>query len=239
VIKMKCLIKTTTFKNAIKALNAVVDETTVTADAYGLHFCAVDPSHVAMIKIELPKESFFQYECEGETFGMDIEKLNNVLNIVKDDTLNFSVFNGRMFFRFDNIQRTMNVIEPDTILNFPNVNIDDIIFSIQIEQLMVAMKAGQKICNSFRFEAKDKTTCIFFSDDTDECEICLETKDLSVLSDTSVEFPVDFFTSMIKTIAAKTPIEIYLSSNMPLLMSFGFDEYSQATYMLAPIIHED
>ncbi len=54
------------FRNLVKALSVIVEEGTFNMDEAQLKLLAMDPSHVAMVDFELPREFFEKYKCEGE-----------------------------------------------------------------------------------------------------------------------------------------------------------------------------
>ncbi|MEM4727251.1 MAG: hypothetical protein QXD04_03250, partial [Candidatus Bathyarchaeia archaeon] len=54
------------FRNLIKAISVVVEEGSFRIDEEQMRLLAMDPSHVAMIDFELPREFFDRYSAEGE-----------------------------------------------------------------------------------------------------------------------------------------------------------------------------
>ncbi|MBA7674767.1 hypothetical protein ES703_82992 [subsurface metagenome] len=54
------------FRNLMKALAAVIEEGCFNINGEKIELLAMDPSHVAMVDFELPKEFFDSYVCEGE-----------------------------------------------------------------------------------------------------------------------------------------------------------------------------
>ena len=54
------------FRNLVKALSVIVEEGTFNMDEAQVKLLAMDPSHVAMVDFELPREFFDKYSCEGE-----------------------------------------------------------------------------------------------------------------------------------------------------------------------------
>jgi proliferating cell nuclear antigen len=54
------------FRNLVKALSVIVEEGTFNMDEAQVKLLAMDPSHVAMVDFELPREFFDRYECGGE-----------------------------------------------------------------------------------------------------------------------------------------------------------------------------
>lgn len=55
------------FRNLVKALSVIVEEGGFRMDEEQVKLLAMDPSHVAMVDFELPKEFFDRYACEGES----------------------------------------------------------------------------------------------------------------------------------------------------------------------------
>ena len=58
--------KIDTFRNLIKSLSVIVEEGCFTLGEDQMGLLAMDPSHVAMVDFELPREAFDKYLCEGE-----------------------------------------------------------------------------------------------------------------------------------------------------------------------------
>ncbi|MQY83300.1 hypothetical protein GH157_06385, partial [archaeon] len=54
------------FRNLVKALSVIVEEGTFNMNEAQIKLLAMDPSHVAMVDFELPREFFDKYSCEGE-----------------------------------------------------------------------------------------------------------------------------------------------------------------------------
>ncbi|GAG84061.1 unnamed protein product [marine sediment metagenome] len=55
------------FRNLVKALAAVLEDGCFNIDGEKIELLSMDPSHVAMVDFELPREFFDSYVCDGET----------------------------------------------------------------------------------------------------------------------------------------------------------------------------
>jgi len=55
------------FRNLVKALSVIVEEGSFNMDEAQMKLLAMDPSHVAMVDFEMPREFFDRYLCEGES----------------------------------------------------------------------------------------------------------------------------------------------------------------------------
>lgn len=58
--------RTESFRNLVKAISVIVEEGSFNIDEERIRLLAMDPSHVAMVDFELPREFFDKYECQRE-----------------------------------------------------------------------------------------------------------------------------------------------------------------------------
>lgn len=74
------------FRNLVKSLSVIVDEGGFILEEDRIKLLAMDPSHVAMVDFELPKESFDKYECDGEKkLSINIRELLKFLDRIEKD----------------------------------------------------------------------------------------------------------------------------------------------------------
>lgn len=241
---MKAIIKTKILKTAVKTLVAVADEIPIHADEEGIHIVAVDPSHVAMIKMDILKKSCIFYECEKEDFTIDVSKINAIFGLVKEDKVDLSVRNGILEICFGNIKRTMGIM--DITSDPKQVEIDyDVDMNLDAGQLARAIKAGQKISNAFRVSVyqpidvpNNASARILMDDKGEECEVKLDTLNIMAKKSAVSQYPVDYFEKLIKAIPSDTTVELGISTDMPISVIFGLDQISTVRYLLAPRIEE-
>jgi len=84
-------------KNLFKLIEVLVDEATFKLTPQGLALRAMDPAHVAMIDIVIPRESCEEHLCTEEIkFSFSIERyLNKTLkNITKNDMIRLDIQTG-------------------------------------------------------------------------------------------------------------------------------------------------
>lgn len=74
------------FRNLIKSLSVIVEEGGFAIERDHMKLLAMDPSHVAMVDFELPKESFEKYECDEEKkLFVNIRELLKFLDRIEKD----------------------------------------------------------------------------------------------------------------------------------------------------------
>lgn len=67
-------------KAIISAISTLVEEATFVANAEGITFRGMDPSHVALIDISWPNSAFEEYECDSDIkFGVRIDEFSKLI----------------------------------------------------------------------------------------------------------------------------------------------------------------
>ena len=87
------------FYNMLDAISKIVDEVTMIITNDGVKAIALDPAHVALITIELPPESFIEYEVEGDEVKLGFNVANTTKLIKrgkKGDKLDIEVDDERV-----------------------------------------------------------------------------------------------------------------------------------------------
>ena len=92
--------KIDSFRNLIKSLSVIVDEGGFSLEEDHIRLLAMDPSHVAMVDFELPKESFERYLCDSEKkLTLNIRELLKFLDrIEKDEYVQMKLDEEKMKF---------------------------------------------------------------------------------------------------------------------------------------------
>lgn len=108
------------FRNLVRALAAVVDEGCFNVDEARIWLLAMDPSHVAMVDFELPREFFDEYGCDGapRIFIKIDEFLKFLDRVERDESLKISLDEERARLVIRCIRQghsrrfTMPILEP-------------------------------------------------------------------------------------------------------------------------------
>jgi len=65
--------------DAIGIVSEVVSEVRIKLLSDGMSIVAVDPANVALVIFKLPRESFSEYECGNEVWGVNLDDLKRIL----------------------------------------------------------------------------------------------------------------------------------------------------------------
>jgi proliferating cell nuclear antigen len=85
-------------KAIISAISTLVEEATFVANAEGITFRGMDPSHVALIDISWPNSAFEKYECDSDIkFGVRIDEFSKLIKRAeKKDSIEISISEDNM-----------------------------------------------------------------------------------------------------------------------------------------------
>ena len=65
--------------DAVSIVSELVNEVRIKLLEDGMSIVAVDPANVALVIFKFPKESFSQYECGNEVWGVNLDDLKRIL----------------------------------------------------------------------------------------------------------------------------------------------------------------
>ena len=85
-------------KAIISAISTLVEEATFVANAEGITFRGMDPSHVALIDILWPNSAFERYECDSDIkFGVRVDEFSKLIKRAsKKDGIEISISENNM-----------------------------------------------------------------------------------------------------------------------------------------------
>ena len=73
-------------KDVVEMLSTVVTESKFKITSTGITVNAVDPAHVAMVSLEIPKNVFAEYDVEAEEeIALDLEKVKSILKLASSN----------------------------------------------------------------------------------------------------------------------------------------------------------
>ena len=80
------------WKSIVNAIGNISEEAMFICNSDGITFRGIDPTHVSLLDVTFPKESFEKFECETTFFGLRIADFKNVLNAAdNNDVIQFQI----------------------------------------------------------------------------------------------------------------------------------------------------
>jgi proliferating cell nuclear antigen len=236
-------------RNLIKAISVVVEEGSFRIDEGQMRLLAMDPSHVAMVDFELPREFFDRYSAEGEArLSMNMRELLKFLDRVErgeqlkirlDEEQSRVILECR---RGGHIRTfTLPLIEPME----EEVPSPKIFFKssarLLTQSLRRAIRDASLVSEHVRIEMTSKELRIQASGEAGSVSSVWEMGaddllELKAQEDSRATFTISYLQDMINAAAMSSEVtSIELSTDMPIKMNFELPQ-GKLIYYLAPCI---
>ena len=240
-------LKSDTLKGLVNIISTLIDEVKFTITPEGMILKAVDPSHVAMIELNIGKGAFESYSASDCEMGLDLDKIKGVLKLAssgdiirmeKDDGT------GRLIIKVGNITRRMNLVDTSNLSDpkVPRLELSSAI-TVSVDELAKGIRAAESISDHITLLATPAYFDLSCEGDTDSSSLRLGASDvieLNVTSETSSMFPLDYFANIIKAIPSGTAVKIGLDNDYPVKLIFALaDGNATVEYLLAPRIENE
>ena len=141
---------------------------------------AVDPAHVAMISINVPKDVFSEFQTEGEEeIALDVERLKSVIRLANsNDMVSLAKEKEKLKFEINNIVKSISLLDNSTVTTprIPQINSEFFVVLGKTE-LERGLKAAEDVSDSIKFSLTSEDFRARSSSDSEESEMVL-TKDM-------------------------------------------------------------
>lgn len=227
---------------AFDVISELVTEVRMKVNDDGINITAIDPANVAMVRFEIPKSSFSQFESDKETLGVNLDSLKRILRRCSSgSSVIFEKRGNVLAIQIqDRIKRnfTLNLIEIEREeKDFPNLNFSSAVklssvdFIDSIEDCAVVADACSFIVKDNRFVIESKglnSARAEFS--ADEAEI---TTNISPQEATKSRYSLEYLQKFVKgaKLAEKTILKF--SQDHPLRMDLKAENFD-LSFILAP-----
>lgn len=237
------------FRNLVKALSVIVEEGTFNMDEAQIKLLAMDPSHVAMVDFELPREFFEKYICEGEPrLSINIGEFLKFLDRVdRDEHVNIKLDekNARLVIQCKRGGHTrrfaMPILEPfDEEVPQPKIFFKSSA-RIITQSLRKAIRDASLVSEHVKLEvATDKLKISATGDMGSALSEWEKESDellgLNVEEESNATFTLSYLQDIVNAVSASSEVAtVDLSTDMPIKMDFELPQ-GRLIYYLAPCI---
>ena len=236
------------FKKCMNTLNTLIDEGKFKIDEQGVKLKAMDPSQIAMVSFQLPKQAFEEFEVEEDEIQLNLNDLNDRTKRARSsDSLNLKLdesgsrlkinFQGKIEREFD--LPLLNLSEEG--VNEPSVKFDNEL-KINGSTLKEILKDADLVASHVTLKATPEGLQIKAEGDKGNLETSIN-KEEDIILDYNVEeeqkaiFPIEYLKDLLAGATSKSIVTINLKTNNPLKMKYGIGE-ATLTYYLAPRVEE-
>ena len=241
----KLRIKKENLREVVEVVSTLVSEVKFSISKDGIEAKAVDPSHVAMLVLKLQKGIFEEFTGEPTEVGVDVEKLKEVLRLSKPGDVIDLQFDGknRLIASVGRLTRQMAVVDPAGITDpkVPNVNPPASV-TVKTEEMRQGIRGSESFTDHVTLSLEPDAFTMHSEGDTDRLDLKLPKDSLSrldVKEPVKSMYPLDFFSAMVKSIAAEEAT-LYVGNEYPLKIEFAMGTgRGEGRYLLAPRVEED
>ncbi len=239
------------FIKIVDALATMIDVATFKVSPAGLSLKAMDPSHVAMVDLQLSKEAFSDYKCDKELpIRINLTDLNRFMKRgAANDSLELSLDQqtNKLKIKFEKgkSHRTfsLGLITEDEEEESPTPNIDfNAKFSLGTDELQRAIKDAQIIGDYITFSISEEVLTLEASGDSGDVTINFEElkdKQLKKGKQNAI-YSLEYLADIIKAGSVSDSVNIEFSTEMPIQFSFPIEnDMGKIKYFLAPRVEEE
>jgi len=231
-------------KAIISAISTLVEEATFVANAEGITFRGMDPSHVALIDISWPNSAFEKYECDNDIkFGVRVDEFSKLIKRAeKQDSIEIGISEDNLLLVTigKNKKYKMRLIESsasdtplpkipyDAKIGLTSNVFDKILGDVQVVSDYLTIKATP---SKAEFSGKG---------DSGEVLIDLEKgmeqlTDISVKQDSTGTYSLEYLNPVVKAVGTTAgSVTCEYSSAKPLRIEFKVANIGRIHFYLAP-----
>jgi proliferating cell nuclear antigen len=232
------------WRDIVTTVSSIIEEAPFEVKKDGITMRAMDPSHISMLDIEIPKELFDEFSCEEEiSLGIDMDEMSKVMNRAKtSDILVLEADESRIHLTFIG-ESTRKFGLPLIDVLEKRSNLPDVPFTATIKAAAEIFQDGIKdasvVADHITFETKKDKFIIRAQGDMSDIKTVNE-KDTMIEYDVKEEARSTFNLSYLSDIAKSLygTVGAKLGTDVPLMLEFEIDK-AHVTFILAPRIERE
>ncbi|MCI4369531.1 MAG: DNA polymerase sliding clamp [Thermoplasmata archaeon] len=243
----KARIKMEVLRELVEVISTLVSEVKLSVSKDGIDVKAVDPSHVAMLVLKLNKSGFEEFTGEPTEIGVDVEKFKEVLRLSKPGDIIDLQYDGgknRLIIHVGKVTRLMSVVDPAGITDpkVPNVTPPATVV-VKMDELRQGIRGSESISDHVTLTLDSEGFTMHSEGETDHVDLKLPKEGLSKLEVKETVrsmYPLDFFSSMVKSITSSDEVTLHVGNEYPLKVEFSVaGGKGEGRFLLAPRVEED
>lgn len=242
---LRLTISVKNLKEIADLLNTVVTEAKFKIDASGISVKVVDPAHVAMVCLDIPKETFTEYQIDGEEeISIDVERMKSVIRLANsNDQVTLTKEKEKLKFEINNISKSIALLDNNTVMTprVPVINSENYVV-VNKSEFDRGLRAAEDVSDSIRLMLSSDEFRARSSSDSEESEMVLTKdmlKEIKCASPIKSSYPLEYLLKLVKSLATSDEIKLSFKDDYPLNIEFSFGQGKgsapiKGSFLLAP-----
>ena len=234
-------------RTIVETLGVVVEEARLDFAEDGLSVRVVDPSHVAMIKMDVDSAAFETWEVDETKLGLEMRKLKDILSLATADDMVELAYNDESGQATINIGRIDLKLRPldNTTLNPPNVPSLELPCGVTIagSDFGQALRAARQVGDLVNLSLTETTFSVNVNGSTDSVHVEFSKDELVAIDCSEAarsQYSLTYLIPMTKIMQGIPNVNLRFGENFPLMITFDFaDGAGHVEYFLAPRVEGD
>lgn len=209
-------------KTISRAITALVSECRIHFLTKGIHSRAVDPSNVAMVIVDVPKESLESYRLEAEkTIGLDMNRIFEISKSINaKDLVELSLIDETSLrIKSGSLDYSLALIDPSAIRKEPKIPELNLPAKIVLDsaEFKKAISATEKVSEHIVLKSDKNSFTIEAKGDVERMAFTMTGGELREFNGGEARsmFSLDYLREFCKVAGAGDQLTIYLGTNYP------------------------
>jgi proliferating cell nuclear antigen len=231
----------------IETLGVVVEDARFDFGENGLQIRVVDPSHVAMIQMDIDSAAFDTWELDETKLGLELRKIKELVSLGGPTDLIEMAYGdetGVLTVNLGKIDRNIRPLDNSTMTppTLPELKLPCKV-TISGADFTQALKAARQVGDLVNFSIDENTFTVHVLGSTDSVTVAFNKDELQLLEcegPARSQYSLTYLVPMSKIFGSLESVNIGFGENYPLSMSFNFhDGAAKVQYFLAPRVEND
>jgi len=231
----------------IETLSVVVEDARFDFGENGLQVRVVDPSHVAMIQMDIDAAAFDTWELDTTSLGLEIRKIKELVSLGGPTDLIEMAYGdetGVLTVNLGKIDRNIRPLDNSTMTP-PTLPALELPCKVTISgaDFTQALRAARQVGDLVNFSIDENSFTVHVQGSTDSVTVAFDKEELQHIEcdgPARSQYSLTYLVPLSKIFGNLQSVEIGFGENYPLSMSFSFhDGAAEIQYFLAPRVEND
>ncbi|MCS7121356.1 MAG: DNA polymerase sliding clamp [Archaeoglobaceae archaeon] len=233
-------------KTVAKAITALVSEARIHFLNQGMHSRAVDPANVAMVIVDVPRESFEVYNVDEEkVIGVDVDRIYDISKSIKGkDLVELLLSETELKIKFGSVEYSVSLIDPSAIRKEPRIPELELPVKVVMDagEFKKAVTAADKISDHVIFRSDKTGFIVEAKGDVDKITFHMSESELIEFNGAEAKsmFSIEYLKEFCKIAGSGDLLTIRLGTNYPVRLLFELSGGKvKVEYILAPRVEAE